>query len=389
MFERLRRHRGSSRRTVDRDGREYTIRQYRDRDRNEVLALYRAVLESGLSEAWFEWKYESNPYVEDVPVYVAEHDGTVVGAGGFWVLELHTGSRSTRVVQPCDAAVRPAHRRRGLYTEILGRGLERFDDDGLDIAFDFPNELSKATFEKYGWRPVERRETFFRLQRPGALLGDRFDGPAASLAADGARLLARGYLAAASRRRSAASDRLAIDVERTAGIPAETLAALYRRAVPDAFHVVRDETFYEWRFENPQWTYTTYVGRYEGTPIAAIVTGTTVENGAVVTHLTDIVPLVADRSRTAAFGPLLEAVLEASDDAALVVAPSTPIPRAILSAYGFRSDHSLPLSLAATPTVHGVCTLSDGDDRDRWLVDGKRLPDPDAWRITFSEYDTG
>ncbi|WP_121742352.1 GNAT family N-acetyltransferase [Natronorubrum halophilum] len=377
-------------RQYDSGEREYTIRQYRDGDRDELLSLYQTILDPGLSEAWFEWKYETNPYTDDVPVYVAEFDGRIVGAGGFWVLELHTGSRSTRVVQPCDAAVRPAHRRQGLFTEILGAGLERFDDNGFDLAFDFPNELSKATFEKYGWRPVGRQETLFRVQQPGAMIGRQPTGPVSVLLHGGARLLARGYLAAKSRRRSVA-DRLEVDVIRTDEIPAKTLATLYRRDVPDEFHVVRDETFYDWRFGNPQWEYATYVGRYDGSPVAAIVTGTRVENGAPVTRLTDVVPLVSNRARTAAFVPILEAILEANDDAALVVAPSTAIPRSVLSEYGFQSNLTLPLSTVATPTVHGVCVLAADEEpgSDRWIVDEKSLSDPDSWRITFSEYDTG
>ncbi|ELY61215.1 GNAT family N-acetyltransferase [Natronolimnohabitans innermongolicus] len=370
-------------------GDEYTVRQYRDSDRDDLIALYQDVLDPDLSSAWLAWKYETNPYVEDVPIYVAEYEGTVVGASGFWILSLYTGETDRRVVQPCDAAVRPAHQKRGLFTQILELALERLDDEGIDLVFDFPNELTQTTWENYGWRQVQHQELYYRVQRPAALIDAERAGPAEPLLDRGTERLARGYLAAVARRRSSTFDRSAIDVERTGAIPAATLATLYRRAVPDAFHLLRDETFYEWRFGNPYWEYETFVGRYDGSPIVAVVTGTRRMNGATVTRLTDVVPLVSNRARAAAFGPVLESILEVNDDAALVVAPSDSVPQSVLSAYGFRSNDAPPLSLVETPTVHGVCVLDEETGPEHWLVDGNCLSDPDDWCLTFAEHDTG
>lgn len=381
---------GSFQRQYASGGREYTIRQYRERDRDELLSMYQEVLDPTLSDDWFAWKYETNPYTDDIPVYVAEFDGEVVGAVGFWVLELHTGSRRIPAVQSCDGAVRPEHRREGLFTELFRIGLDRFAAEEFEIVFDFPNQLSKATFEKHGWRLVERQETYFRVQQPDAMIDGESAGPLSALLRSGARLLSRGYLAVKSRQRPSVADHPKIDVERTTEIPAQTLATLYRHDVPDKFHLVRDETFYGWRFGNPHWEYTTYVGRYDGSPVAAITTGTKVDDGTTITHLTDVVPLVSSRPRTAVLVSVLEAILESNEDAALVVAPSGVIPDSVLSTYGFRSDHAVPLSLVSTPTIHGVYALTDDEtDGDRWVVDGKRVTDPDVWQTTFSEYDTG
>ncbi|WP_440769649.1 GNAT family N-acetyltransferase [Natronorubrum sp. DTA28] len=371
--------------------REYTIRQYREGDRDGLLAVYQEVLDPTLSSDWFAWKYETNPYTEEIPVYVAEFDGDIVGAVGFWVLELHTGSRRIPAVQSCDGAVRAEHRREGLFTELFRIGLDRFAADGFEIVFDFPNQLSKATFEKYGWQLVERQETYFRVQQPDAMVDGESVGPLSALARGGARVLSRGYLAAKSRQRPSVADHPKIDVDRSETIPSQILAALYRHDIPDKLHLVRDETFYEWRFGNPHWEYTTYVGRYDGSPVAAVTTGTKVDDGTTIVHLTDIVPLVSSRPRTAVLVSVLEAILEANEEAALVVAPSGVIPDPVLSAYGFRSDQTVPFSLVSTPTIHGVYALRDDDeaDGDRWVVDGKRVTDPDAWQTTFSEYDTG
>ncbi|QSX00521.2 GNAT family N-acetyltransferase [Haloterrigena alkaliphila] len=371
----------------------YTVRPYRRQDREGLLSLYQDVLSERLTDRWFEWKYEANPYADDVHVFVAEFDGRIVGAAGFWHLDLSTGDRTMRVIQSCDGAVRSDHRRRGIYTNLFEAGLGYYADAGIEFVFDFPNELTKATFEKHGWRLVEEREAHYRLQRPAAVVGDRLDGPGAGVVRKGAELVARGYHAAKSRRRSAPTG---IDVERTDGVPPATLASVYRRDVPDRFHLVRDETFYRWRFDNPHWDYTTYVGRYEGTPLAAIVTGTRTIDGANVTRLTDVVPLSSDSSagRKRALAAALESVLEANADAALVVAPSGVLPSSLRSRYGFHSNQRFPLSRFTTPTAHGVYLLSaigsEGDaDGEEWRVDGKRLTDPDSWRITFAEYDTG
>lgn len=377
--------------TLERRSNEYTVRPYRDGDRDGLLSLYRDVLSVEMTDRWFEWKYEDNPYADGVTAFVAETDGRIVGAAGFWFLELCADGERLRVVQSCDGAVREAHRRRGLYTRLFEAGLEYAADAGLEFVFDFPNELTRATFEKHGWRPVETRETHYRVHRPTAVVGDRLNGLGASQLDRGTKLLARGYLGARARARDSPADP-DIRVERTDRVPPETLESVYRRDVPDRFHLVRDATFYRWRFRNPHWEYATFVGRRDGTPVAAIVTGTRTIDGATVTRLTDVVPLARDRDdrQTAAFAAVLERVLAANSDADLVAAPSSVTPTSVLRRYGFHSNLRLPLSLVTTPTVHGVYSLSaDRDERDPWRVAGRRIADPDAWAITFAEYDTG
>ena len=370
---------------------EYTVRPYRDGDRDGLLSLYQDVLTEAMTSRWFEWKYERNPYSDDVTVFVAETDGRIVGAAGFWRLDLRAGGERFRVVQSCDGAVREAHRRQGIYTRLFEAGLEHAADEGLEFVFDFPNELSQATFEKHGWRSVETREAHFRVHRPAAVLDDRSNGPVASLLDGATELLARGYLGARARLAASPADP-DVRVERTDEIPADVLESVYRRDVPDRFHLARDATFYRWRFGNPHWDYAAFVGRREGTPVAAIVTGTRTVDGATVTRLTDVVPLARDRDerQRAAFAAVLERVLAANADADLVAAPSAVTPTAVLRRYGFHSNLRLPLSPVTTPTVQGVYSLAaDRGERDPWRVHGKRITDPDSWAITFAEYDTG
>lgn len=378
------RRRMTSKKTLSHRYHEYTIRRIFGSDVDALLSLYGKTFGSTFSRGWFEWKYRDNPYVDDTAVYVAEIDGSVVGGAGFWVLNLQTGRREHRIVQPCDAAVRDAHRRRGIYTRILGVGLDRFADEGVELAFDFPNEKTRGAFQKYGWRIVETRPTYYRVQRPGELLASRFDGRVARLAGRGATSIARAYLDV--RERTSSVDPSDVTVERYGRIPAETLTAVYRRQVPDALHTARDVQFYRWRFNNPQWDYTTYIGRRDGSPLVGTVVGSRTDDVGV-TQLTEIVPLSLDRDGRIALDAVLAEALADHRNAALVAAPPDLVPPGVLRRYGFVSDLAPPFSWLATPTIHGVYALTENDSVE-WRVDGKRLTDADNWRISFSAYDT-
>ena len=357
----------------------YEIRPYEPGDREEFLELYDLVL-GDRNDEWFRWKYEGNPYTDHVPMIVATVDDRVVGTKPCLALELRVGSRTLRGYQPADVMVHPDHRRRGLYSRTTERLKEHYRDRDPALFFNFPNPATLSGSLKHGWQVVEEVPTFYRVQRPDALVDDE----RLSRLASAVRPAARGYLRARDVTVRRPSE---ITVDRFEGVPVGPFVRLYERAVPSTLHANRDETFYGWRFENPQWEYDAYVARRAGEPVAGVVVGTRERAGRHQLCLTDIVPLESAPGREAGLTAILKRVLEERRDAALVAASGRAIPPELLGRFGFHHDGSLPLSALTVPTTQVTYPLGDGGGHE-WTVAGRAVTDPTNWSVTFAEQDT-
>ncbi|WP_435180821.1 GNAT family N-acetyltransferase [Halorussus sp. AFM4] len=386
-------------------GPEYEVRPYEPGDREAFCALFERVLGGRASEAWFDWKYRSNPYVDRVPILVAETGGEVVGARAFLPLALRVEGEEYLAFQPCDTVVAPDHRRRGLFTRMTETALDRYAD-AVDCYFNFPNRYSLPGNRKLGWAVVGERSTHYRVQNPAAWLSDAV--PAAvpdrlgDAAATAGRRAAESYFAARKRLASSPSPLSAAlgtagaaEAEAESGeeiavrwhgrVPPELLASLADAGTPRRIHVARDERFYRWRFDNPTWTYETVVASADG-PAAALVVGSrTRPDGTRVVQLADVVPPAGSPERDRALAALLPAVLDEHADADVVLAAGDGLPESLLAAHGFRSDRRPPLSWVATPTVQVARPAGDGGD---WTLAGRSLADPADWQLALCARDS-
>ena len=152
-------------------------------------------------------------------------------------------------------------------------------------------------------------------------------------------------------------------------------------------HANRDETFYDWRFQNPRWSYDAYVARRYGKPVAGVVAGTRIRGESRVTYLTDVVPLADAPGRTDGLAAILERVVDDHRDGDLLAVSGRVIPPALLGQFGFHSDLSLPLSKLALPTTQVTYPIAD-DGGHQWTVAGMAIADPSNWTVTFTEQDT-
>ena len=366
---------------------QYTVRLFEPGDREGYLKLHDATpAYAGGTDEWFRWKFEENPYVDHVPIVAAvTDDGQFVGAKGSFVLPIRNGEETCYSFQMADTMVHPDHRRKGLYsrmTELMKEVYGRREDS---ISYGFPNEKSLAGSRKHGWRVAKSLETYLRIQRPSALVGEESSAPV-RLAGRFGTPFVRGYL----KLRDAAASSSDISVERHDGIPAETFAALYRRNVPDELHARRDEQFYRWRFDNPHWEYTAYTahtaGR-DGSPEAGLVVGrNALSNGQNETVVTDAVPLAAE-GRTEAFSALLDRVKADFADADFLAATADTLPASLLGRHGFLSDGAFPLSRLTEWTYLITYPLSEGPE-SAWETDARDLDAADRWHIGYAEQDT-
>lgn len=363
------------------DSGEYTIRPFRRADREAYLRLHETAFAAEMSPEWFAWKYERNPFVDHVPVTVAERDGRVVGAVSGFPLRMHTGSRRVTAYVSCEGFVHPEHRRRGVFTRMVRAAWDRHADEGMAFVFGLSgNEKTLAAHVKYNdWRPVAVIPRYYRFQHPGVLLkaetGSRVLGVAGRLS----RPVVTGYLQARSRLGGTGAD--GITVERYEETPADLLASLYREHVPERVHAVRNERLFRWRFENPAREYTTYVASRDGSPVAAVVASTTTHQGVTTTRIMDALPMDHDRVE-AELESLLRTVL--GDHAHVVSALPETLPASLLAQYGFVRQDRFPLSRLTRPIHHGVRPLAGQDDD----VAIDRLQDGSNWRLTYVEHDT-
>lgn len=367
-----------------RDGtEEYTVRPFRPGDRETYLTLHEDVFGIENTSEWFAWKYERNPFVDRVPITVAERDGKVVGAVSAFPLEMHTGTRVVRVYISCEGFVHPEHRRRGVFTRMVSAAWERYADDMAFVTGLSANEKTLSAHVKYNdWRVVQTVPRYYRFQRPDVLLGSRADSRILDALGKLSLPAVKGYFEVRSGiGRRATAD---VSVERFDETPVELLVSLYREHAPREIHAVRDETLYGWRFENPNWEYTTYVARVgSDSPVAAVVAGTRTRDRVTELRLVDALPLSPDRDE-AAFEPLLDAVLEDNADAALVVALPGTLSDRVLSTFGFVRQDRFPLSRVSEPIYHGVHPLGPSDDADLSL---DQLTTPSNWLLTYVEHD--
>lgn len=353
--------------TDTRPRQDYDVRPFEPADREGFLDLYARVFGGG-SEDWFDWKFVTDPYTDHVPIVVAERDGEVVGAKPGMPFELVAGPDAAPVValQPCDTMVHADHRGRGLYSRMTELMKQRYADRDVALLFNFPNRATLAGSHKHGWETVARVPTYYRVQDAGAFVDAGRGIGSLTNAAASVHLRAREALA------PPVSD--AVTVQRHGTTPPTLLAGIAAQGVPDRLHAHRDSTFYRWRLRNPRRSYTTYVGRRDGSARAAVVAGTDDPTGTV--ELVELAPLSRRRTDTEVLRAVVGRVVADHADARVIATSGLGLPDGILREYGFLSDLSAPLSAVSTPTTMVAYrpvenpALPDPHDPGNWAIRG-------------------
>ena len=362
------------------------VRPYRPGDRSAFLDLYEAVWGVRKEADWFDWRFEDNPYVEGVPMIVAERDGRVVGVEPCLAFRLRAGRETALAFQPADWMVHPDYRRQGVFTSMTEHLLDRYAEGPPRLYYNFPSHAILPGLERFDWQVAGRVSTRYRIQNPSgvgtAKLPASVPSRASSVIERGVSALARGYLGLCDRRAGAETD---TSVVRYDSVPVETLASLYYSAVPDRIHVCRDDDFYRWRFENPRWSTTTYVARCGGDPIAGLVASTETVRGVRITAVLDAVP-VDGSAPDETYDALLRAVVADAADSDVVKIAGDAVPRSVSRRYGFLPDDALPLSSLTEATTLAVRPASSDAARP-WRFGTRRLTDSEQWTLGLAEQD--
>lgn len=121
------------------------------------------------TEAYWTWKHGRNPFGAS-PVLVAEADGRVVALRAFMRWEFVRDGDVVPAVRAVDVATDRAWRRRGLFTRLTRKMIERVRAEGRLIGFSTPNVQSTPGHVKVGWTVLKRPTRWVRPLRPLRLL---------------------------------------------------------------------------------------------------------------------------------------------------------------------------------------------------------------------------
>ena len=231
---------------------------YRPELKGQIARLQRHLWgrDEALNTAYFEWKYERNPYLPAPLVSLVLSDGSLVGMRGMFGSCWEVGPE--RFVVPCgdDLVIAPEHRRRGLLGRILDATIADLAARGHPLTFSTSaGVVAMAAALGRGWRSAGSVRD---VARGG--------GGAASLAWGlarrartwpGMRHLAR----AASQLRRPPFEHLDAAARRTGeggavwcadAPPVDAMAELVRRLGDDGrIRHVRDAPYLEWKLANP------------------------------------------------------------------------------------------------------------------------------------------
>jgi GNAT superfamily N-acetyltransferase len=242
----------------------YRLVPYDPAFKEQIAELQRHLWHGGraLNTAYFEWKYEQNPYLGDPLVYLALDGRRVVGMRGMFGSRWEAGRPAESFLVPAadDLVIDPDHRGRGLFAQIMQAAFADLSRLGFQYAVSLsPGPATLASSLASGWQSLGPMHVVRREVPPGPA-GRRLR---AELARH--RLLRRGVRRVA---RVAGTDRrmfARLDARQRSGARAgwpgvsvsltprvEAMAGLVRRLGHDGrLRHVRDQTYLDWRFRNP------------------------------------------------------------------------------------------------------------------------------------------
>ena len=244
------------------------IAPYEGGHKEQVLRLQQHLWgrDAALNRAYFQWKYEDNPYIPHPAICLALHRGEVVGMRGLvgakW--QLGTSGRTHVIPFTDDFVIAPGSRDRGIASALIHAACEYADNIGcrflLSLRAGPVNLLASlaAGYRSIGaMKPVgligDQRDPFHLARR--RLEGRRFvwrfaNSPLLRTPASHRpfRVLDRGAKGPGARGGSQVS---------IGGAPLpDAMAELVERLPPDdRIHHVRDRQYFDWVFRNPRLDY--------------------------------------------------------------------------------------------------------------------------------------
>ena len=243
----------------------YEVSRYRPEHKAQVAELQKELWSSdtSLNTAYLEWKYEQNPYLDIIPIYLVWHGAELVAMRGFYGSVWEAGRPRQEFPIYCadDLVIAPGHRNRGLFTRInkaafedLSAGGERF---AVTLSGGRTTVLGSLTM---GWKSIGVTQQV-RRESSGAVLARRVRRVIGAVPV--LRKYSRWWPAPWERDQFAHLDAKAAGVSSAAGgvrlarTPnVDAMAGLVEALGMDGrLRHVRDAAYFAWRFRNPMHEY--------------------------------------------------------------------------------------------------------------------------------------
>lgn len=130
------------------------LRQYAEGDEQQILALYQRSFGRALSEAFWRWRFESNPIGERFIALMCDGDRTV-GHYAVTPVRLFIEGRTVLTGLSGTTMTDPQYRGLGIFPALASHVYEDAARRGLAMVWGFPNSLSHGTFtQALGWRDI-------------------------------------------------------------------------------------------------------------------------------------------------------------------------------------------------------------------------------------------
>lgn len=156
-----------------------TIRLAKNEDKEKILDLLDSVFSekqrttSKRELEYWNWKFLDNPYGRAL-LTVAEADNKVIAVNNLWPWEFNFRGSVLRALQPCDSAVHPDFRGKGLFKKMRLHGIQMALQDNYDLFFNFPNEMSLNAYLSLGWHYLGKIRWWIKILKPFAVISSEY-----------------------------------------------------------------------------------------------------------------------------------------------------------------------------------------------------------------------
>jgi len=219
-----------------------------------------------LNKAYFEWKYECNPYIRNPLIYLALKGGRAVGMRGILGTQWQIGPGDTTFIglYPDDLVIAPDYRNAGLIPRIMKAAFDDLATRGYEYAFNLSSgPITFLASLAMGWRSIGSMEPVTLNSKPRIRIPDMrkiVSGlPLIRRFAD--RMPSLHFIKKPTffwldegQTRQGQSENSRLFISTTPDPPA--MAELVERLSYDGrLRHIRDKEYFSWRFKNPSRDY--------------------------------------------------------------------------------------------------------------------------------------
>lgn len=132
---------------------------YASKWRTQILALQRHLWsdDESVNNSYFQWKYEQNPFLDDLHIYLAVDSKKAVGMLGVYATEWQIGTppRTFRTLSLADLVIDPAYRNHGLDHKLTNTLVEALSSHEFPYLLDMSAAPHVAlSLRMQGWHSI-------------------------------------------------------------------------------------------------------------------------------------------------------------------------------------------------------------------------------------------